>query len=108
MQNEKQVARRLIALRAAADVLKSLQAEMPVHQMRLEAAEKMVRTLADQYEARSAFADEERKPPQRVTPRGRRKPVATKLVYEPGVGVQRREHLEAPMDNRKVDEENEG
>lgn len=102
MQNEKQITRRLIALRSAADILKALQDEMPVHRLRLEAAEGMVRKLADQYEARSAFDATERKPPQRVTPRGRRPVVPDrKFASKPA-------KPEPAMDNTDVSEENEG
>lgn len=98
--NEKQVARRLLALRMAADVLQELRSEMPAYQSYIDLAMRRNRMIADTYarqcESMRELSTAERKPPMRVAMSGRRRKKqtppagASELVYEPGVGVQRR------------------
>lgn len=132
--------KRIRTLHDAIQVLRALAPEMSAHRLRLESGEKMLRRIATDYEDQcnrlAELESAERKPPQRVTASGRRKrsPIRGELVYEPGVGVQRRaddepppqhvlaserrkrtplgkalrEHLESPMDVSNLNEENEG
>lgn len=81
MLNEKQIARRLIVLREAADVLFQLREELPCSQASIDLARNRLRLIADRYEERASvireLATAERKPPQRarVSVQGRRRKV---------------------------------
>lgn len=131
--DEKQTKRRLLVLRDAADVLAALRAEMPVHARTIETTMHRLRAIAGTYEARHAamkeLADAERKPPQRVSVRSRRRQPDAKTraldaaMREVGAsllpvivctrcgcpqGSNRDCPLCYPMDSRNVDEENQG
>lgn len=77
MRNEKQITRRLQTLHSAVDVLTALAAEMPQAAVLIGQASRQVTAVREQYEAQCESLDElarmERKPPQRVSMRSRKR-----------------------------------
>jgi hypothetical protein len=112
--DEKTVKRRLLVLHDAADVLQALRPEMPAYESYIDLARRRLQMIADRYTAQAALTElslSDRKPPQRVNPRGRRKaakkPSGLCPCNDPGCT---RPHIkpEPPMNNNNIEEENEG
>jgi hypothetical protein len=80
VRNEKQINRRLLALRSAVDVMQELRNEMPQSVTLINQAMRQVTTVREAYEEQRRTLDElaemPRKPPQRVMMRARRKQTA--------------------------------
>lgn len=77
--DRKLVEKRVQTLHEAIRVLRALVPEMSAHRLRLESGERMLRRIATDYEDQckrlAELETSERKPPQRVSMRSRKKPI---------------------------------
>jgi hypothetical protein len=96
VRNEKQITRRLQTLHSAVDVLTALAAEMPQAAVLIGQASRQVTAVREQYEAQCESLDElarmERKPPQRVSMRSRKRVTFTTTTTD-------RTQPSAPLDS---------
>lgn len=109
---------RLRVLRDAVAVLQVLRADMPAHALRLEAADRALRRIADDYKRQcddlAELTRAERKPPQRVSAPGRKKRSQPRSLIIECVRCGSPEGSNPdcprckPMDNSNVGEENQG